>query len=187
MKRTFLSIMALCALSFFSIAPASAGWFDDADEKDTRAVLEQQAIYSKGQPVPKFQRSLERDIVRQIYQARNKRVATHTVWRGDTSVIEGDCKSIGFAIPYDTSLTNPVRPQQSSYGMTNVEQPEPNGLYASKNTTATWVMCVIGNETVPIPVEGRVTTYPVEVDVNYETNRVTFKAGAKPTVTIQQK
>ena len=41
-------------------------------------------------------------------------------------------------MPYDVQLTNPLR-----YYMNGavVEQAEPNGLYSSKNTRATWVLC----------------------------------------------
>ena len=94
--------------------------------------------------------------------------------------VEGDCASIGFGIPYDTSLTNPL---QKTYGgngnVTTIEQAEPNGLFASKATSATWVMCVgDGGAIEPVYVESKVTVYPYPVKVNYSTNRVTKSGSA---------
>ena len=194
--RVFLAV----ALLFFTISQAHAGWFSDpkSDVNDMKAVQQQQAHYSIAQPVPKFDWSLERDLVIQLYKARNTEVATHTVWRSNTGLIEGDCPSIGFGLPYDTSLTNPLAPtdvnqngrQQSSGALVTVEQPEPNGVFASKNSSATWVMCVVkeGNKvsTVPVYIESKVTVYPMPVSVDYSTNRVRMDGG-KASVTINSR
>ena len=125
----------------------------------------------------------------ELYNARNMRAATHSVWRSITGVIEGDCPSMGFGIPYDTSLTNPIkgsvyRPGGTNLKILTVEQAEPNGVFASKNTAATWVMCTgTGGIIEPIYVETKVTAYPYPLTVDYDTNRV-VKAG-KATVRIK--
>lgn len=68
--------------------------------------------------------------------------------------------------------------------LTSVGQAEPNGLYASTNTSATWVMCVNKfGQIEPHYVEAKVTGYPYPVKVDYDKNRV-HKAG-KATVTIR--
>lgn len=162
---------------------------DDAESKDRETVAEQQAQYGIVQPVPQFDWSLERDVAIQLYQARNQKVATHTVWRGGMSVIEGDCPSIGYPIPYDTSLTNPLK--RTYHNGAVLEQAEPNGLYSSKNSISTWVRCitVVGGKRIeaPVYVESTVTAYPYPVIVDYETNRVVPIKNAKPTVTIKPK
>jgi len=114
---------------------------------------------------------------------RNQKVSTHAVWRGLTSVIEGDCPSMGFTLPYDTSLTNPLKLAYNYRDSAVIEQAEPNGIFLSKNSNATWVFCIndIGSID-PVLVETNVTTYPYAVHVDYDTNRVT-KAG-KSSVTI---
>lgn len=126
-------------------------------------------------------------MVIQLYHARNERVATHTVWRGDTSIVEGHCPSIGYPVPFDTSLTNPLQIVQGGpYGHhwgTSVEQAEPNGIFASKNSTATWVRCVHDGEEVPVYVEGKVTAYPYPVAV--DGNTVRPARGAKASVRIK--
>ena len=119
-----------------------------SERKDSEAVNRQQEQYSARQPIPAFDWSLERHLVIQLYQLRNRKAATHSVWRSAMGTVEGDCASIGFGIPYDTSLTNPLQStDQNQCGhhnnaLTTIEQAEPNGLYASKATSATWVMCV---------------------------------------------
>lgn len=156
--------------------------------KDRQAVQRQQAQYAKGQPIPAYDWSLERDLLIQLYDIRNQRVATHSVWRADYGMIEGDCPSVGYGLPYDTSLTNPRQPlwrggNRTRAGVT-VDQAEPNGIFASKNTAATWVMCVGEAGTIePHYVETKVTVYPGPVEVDYENNRV-VRAG-KATVTMK--
>ena len=153
--------------------------------KDKESVARQQEQYGIGQPIPVFNWSLERHLVKELYKLRNQKVSTHTVWRSDRGMIEGDCPSLGFSVPYDTSLTNPLQGVRISGngGVTSIEQAEPNGIFASKNTAATWVMC-LGNAGAlePIYIETKVTTYPYPVKVDYVSNRVT-KAG-KTTATI---
>lgn len=148
------------------------------ENKDSESVQRQQSQYAAAQPIPAFNWSLERHLVSQLYQIRNMKAATHSVWRADRGLIEGDCPSIGFGIPYDTSLTNPLQGTRYRNGASIVvEQAEPNGIFASKNTAATWVMCAgTGGVIEPVYVETKVTVYPYPVKVNYTQNRV-IKAG----------
>jgi len=164
--------------------------------KIAASVERQQSQYAKAQPIPHYDWSLERDIVIQLYNIRNMKALTHSVWRSDRGMIEGDCASIGFGMPYDTSLTNPLvatdidqEGDEHNYqggALASIEQPEPNGIFASKNTAATWVMCAgdMGNIE-PIYVETKVTVYPYSVYVDYAKNRVT-KTG-KASVVISTK
>lgn len=190
MKASITSIMRtgfiVNIILFFLIGlfmPACS--LDKSQEtRDLQRVDRQQTQYAIGQPVNAFDWSLERHLVIELYNLRNKKVATHAVWRSDYGLIEGDCPSMGFGIPYDTSLTNPLRAtdeDQEGYdksALTTIEQAEPNGIFASKNTTATWVMCVGDSGQIePVYVESKVTIYPGPVEVDYETNRV-IRAGA---------
>lgn len=169
MKKALIVI--LISLSLF-------GCEETQTTKDKRAVEAQQSQYAASQPVPGFDWSLERHMVTQLYQIRNAKAATHSVWRSDRGMIEGDCSSVGFGLPYDTSLTNPLKTAYRNGGSSVVEQAEPNGIFASKNTAATWVMCAGDSGMIePIYVETKVTVYPYPVTVDYERNRVT-KAGA---------
>lgn len=183
--RYLISILAMSILLI-----SGCGFEDSASAKDAQAVNRQQEQYSASQPIPVFDWSLERDLIIQLYHLRNQRALTHSVWRSDRGMVEGDCASIGFGIPYDTSLTNPlVATDEDNEGyehaaLAAIEQPEPNGIFASKNTAATWVMCAgLGGVIEPIYVETKVTVYPYSVAVDYDTNRV--KKTGEATVTIQ--
>lgn len=177
LKPFFVMFIALIGLGLTACGP------DTQENKDARLVNEQQAQYAIAQPVPRYDWSLERDLLIKLYNLRNEKVATHSVWRSDLGNIEDDCPSMGFGMPYDTSLTNPwVATDQSNDGydepaLASIGQPEPNGIFASTNTAATWVMCVDENGLIePHYVETKVTVYPYPVTVDYQTNRVT-KAG----------
>lgn len=179
--RRLASIVALVAVA----ASTTTGCLEASQEdRDNRAVEQQQSQYAKAQPLPFYDWSLERHLVIELYNIRNRRVATHSVWRSNYGMIEGDCPSMGFGLPYDTSLTNPLQPySEYQRGMTSLGQAEPNGVFASTNTSATWVMCVGAAGIVePVYVESKVTVYPGPVKVDYTNNRVTREGAA--TVTI---
>jgi len=169
-------------LAFFSACSCSNQ--KSSASAETQAVEAQQSQYQVGQPIPAFNWSLERHLLTELYKLRNRKVATHAVWRSDYGMIEGDCPSMGYGIPYDTSLTNPLVATDISQSghlhhynggaLTSIEQPEPNGIFASKNTQATWVMCIGGAGGIePVYVESHVTIYPGPVHVDYGLNRVT--------------
>jgi len=191
MKKTICFIISLFVI--LSLGGCSEFLSDSTATQEAKTVSRQQDQYAKGQPIPAFDWSFERDLVIQLYKLRNEKVATHTVWRSDYGQIEGDCPSIGYGIPYDTSLTNPLAAtDEDSYGsrnaaLTTIEQPEPNGIFASKNTTATWVMSVDkkSGQILPIYIETKVTVYPYPVKVDYEKNRVYRDGAATTTINIK--
>ncbi len=165
--------------------------------KESQAVSRQQSQYAIGQPVPAFDWSLERHLLIELYKLRNAKVTTHSVWRSDYGLVEYDCPSMGYGMPYDTSLTNPLVATdisqrgavhhyvQGGSSLTSIEQPEPNGIFASKNTNATWVICIgEAGSLEPHYVESKVAVFPYPVTVDYVTNRVS-RAGAT-TVTISK-
>jgi len=172
----------------------AAGFFggDTQATKTAQSVERQQKQYAKAQPIPFYNWSLERDLVIQLYNIRNIKAATHSVWRSDYGMVEGDCPSIGFGIPFDTSISNPLAttdedPEgyEKQGTLAVIEQPEPNGVFASKNTSATWVMCAGENGMIePVYIESKVTVYPYSVTVDYNTNRV--RRSGKASVTLQQ-
>ncbi|MFW9801135.1 MAG: hypothetical protein ACFFFC_00660 [Candidatus Thorarchaeota archaeon] len=175
----FLSLFAILALG------VSACTNDNAEKDDVERVQRQQKQCAVSQPLPAFDWSLERHLVIQLYRVRNSKVATHSVWRSDYGIIEGDCPSYGYGIPYDTSLTNPLMAVGDYQSRTTIEQAEPNCLFASKNTQATWVMCLgAAGDLEPVYVETKVTVYPGPVEIDYEKNRV-LRKGA-PTVLIKK-
>lgn len=176
MKKLILATLVITSI---------LGCQQSQDGKDRKAANEQQGQYAKSQPVPTYNWSLERHLVTQLLNARNAKAVTHSVWRSNTGSIEGDCASVGFGIPYDTSLTNPLKLSRDYRDSSVVEQAEPNGIFISKNTSATWVLCAGENgDMLPIYIESKVTVYPYPVKVNYKTNRA-IKSG-KSSVSISK-
>ncbi len=188
MKR-YLIVFVTTALAVMCMALSCEKAEKSAEVRDKAAVAKQQSQYQIGQPIPAFDWSLERHLVVELYRVRNQKAATHSVWRSDRGMIEGDCPSYGYGIPYDTSLTNPLQSEWKrgqGYASAVTEQAEPNGIFASKNTAATWVMCLgEGGNIEPVYVETKVTVYPGPVKVDYESNRV-LRSGAA-TVLIKKK
>lgn len=186
MKKIYLLIAVTIILGIFANSAMASTY-----SAERELVNKQQEQYRIAQPIPYFDWSLERFVTIKLYEARNQQVATYSIWRADSGKIEGDCPSTGYPIPYDTQLTNPLQALYSDWtdGSPVVEQPEPNGLYSSKNSMATWVRCIynINGKTVeaPIYIEGKVTTYPYPVTVNYTSNRVKPVENVMPSVVIQ--
>ncbi len=184
---TTVAVTVVCLPFLLGVDDCYSG--SAADAVDKAAVQRQQQQYQIAQPIPSFDWSLERDITIQLYRARNEEVTTWTVWRSDTGIVEGDCPSIGYPLPYDTSLTNPLqigwRSSQGGAGV--IEQAEPNGIFASKNSTATWVRCVVDAKQVPFYIESTVTAYPYPVTVDYDTHRVRRAEGGKIGVSLKKR
>jgi hypothetical protein len=156
-------------------------------KRDTETVDRQQQVYQINQPVPFFKWSKDRDVLIQIYEAKNKAQVT---WSVVASYGTGEprfiCPSIGFAIPADTQLTNPLQPTYPDYrDSAVVDQAEPNGLYSSKNTDGTYVLCVRDNgDVVPIYTELKVTTYPFPVKWNPQSGMIEEVEGEPSTITV---
>lgn len=162
-----MKVILTLAVLVLMIAACTAS----SEREVQRAVEGQQAHYVTVQPIPYFDFSFERDVVIQLYKARNEARQTHSVI---TSQGTGDviftCPSIGDGIAADQQLTNPLAPYRGSnegYSEgTVVEQPEPNGLFSSKNTDATYILCIMDNgDVVPVYTEQKVTSFPFEVEI----------------------
>lgn len=180
--RNRVSVCLTILVSIFSM-----NFICDLQERqDKRSVISQQDHYRKNQPVPFYEWSIELDAAIQIYDARvRERIRTWTVWRSDNGLIEGDCASIGYPIPYDVQLTNPLK----EYSAVTVEQAEPSGLYSSHNSIATWVreVVAVNNKVVitPLYTESRVTCYAYPVRVDYDKNRVIPMRNVMPSITLK--
>lgn len=155
------------------------------DRAETAAVERQQEHYATTQPVPFFEHSLARDVYIQIYKATNMAPSTFTIIESVTGVTKFSCPSVGYALPADVSLTNPVKGDYIANGGTIVtDQAEPNGLFSSKNTDGTWVLCVMsGGEIAPVYTEHKVSVFPFYVE-GLDGGQWTQQAGSVPSTTV---
>lgn len=167
--KNLLNVSAL--ISILVLVGCSA---DNSETRDKAIVDKQQSIYQDTQPVHIYDYSIPRDIYQQIYDiTTTKAVATYSVIESVTGVTRYECPSIGYPIPADVSLTNPLQGinQVDNMGTDKyevvVEQAEPNGLFASKNTDATWVLCVSLKDGIAYPVysEHKAMTFPFIMEI----------------------
>lgn len=142
--------------------------WDSARTREARSIEANQKQLIDSYPVPRFDTSLERDILVQLYTLRNKARNTHSVFMSDgTATPFYDCPSIGYPIANDVRLTA---------GSTTDGNPqaEPNGVYPADSSWGTWVMCVEGDGSLtPVYNESNTLTFPFPVSVDYATGRIT--------------
>lgn len=174
-------------LTVIGLGACAPGSKPSSQVQDIRHTEDQQQIYAINQPVPSFTFSQDRDTLIQIYRLRNEARATYTVVTSQgTGQVIFSCPSRGYAIPADTQLTNPVQPYGSTsaqYPLVTIEQPEPNGLYSSKNTDGTWILCVRPDGTInPVYTELKVSTFPYEVNVSDD--KMTVTDSGQPSSTL---
>ncbi len=182
-KRIFAVLMVLVGIAMLATAcmDTTSAQFNQAVK-----VNDQQKVYDKNQPVPAFDYSVERDAFIQIYRFRVNAISTYSIITYPMAAGQGalayECPSIGYPIAADTQLTNPVVSNGSNGAV--IDQAEPNGLFSSKNTVGTWVLCVQQDGTVyPVYTELSVTAFPFPVVSNNGMN-ITAAQGAKPSGAI---
>ena len=186
MKKKW-SLILIIFMSMIMVQSDSDCNYDKQESQDRQAVRNQQEHYRISQPIPFYEWSIELDAATQIYNARVRdRVRTWTIWRSNSGLIEGDCASMGYPIPYDVQLTNPLK---RAYTGTVVEQAEPSGLYSSHNSIATLVreVRVIKGKAVITPtyIESKVTCYAYPIKVDYENNRVIPVPDVMPSIVLE--
>jgi len=187
--RVVLSCILVLVLALLSMGSDGCDYEEEVDKQDRQLVSRQQEQYRKVQPVPFYAYSNELDVYKQIYDARVENViSTYTVFRSNTGVILDHFPSLGFPIPYDVQLTNPLKMVDLGESSVAIEQPEPSGLYSSKTTAATWALRVlkVGETTMvtPIYTEDKVSCYPFPVIVDKVANTVTPLPDAIPGLKI---
>lgn len=157
MKMIHLTLLGIILI--FIIVGCDSAIYDDKISTER-----QLSIYRRSNPLPVYDHSQDLEILSQIYTLKNEVRTTWSIISSEgTGEVQFTCPSLGYAIPADTQLTNPL---QAVAGGAVIEQPEPNGLFSSKNTDGTYVMCVRENgDVVPVYTELKVTTFPFPVEV----------------------
>lgn len=183
-RGSLLGLLFVVALITMGISKCN----NESDRKEREDVERSQLQLVRNQPSPQFDWSLERHLLTELYKARNNAVATYSYVRNQfTGKVTSWCPSIGYPIPADTQLTNPLKPAYPNNSQSGiVEQNEPNGLYTSKNTRGTYVMCVNKEgKVVPRYHEADVEAYLVPM--REEGGMLVEVEGSKPTFVIDPK
>lgn len=151
---------------------------DTARQQESRTIEENQKHLIAMYPVPRFDTSLEREVLVQMYRLRNEARNTHSIILSDgTGAPLYDCPSVGYPIANDVRLT------ASTSG--DARQAEPNGVYPAESSWGTWVLCAQDDGTLtPIYNESNTITFPFPVSVDYATGQVTKVGDATMVVTL---
>lgn len=135
---TFLGLLALSMLT------ACSGGQPDAEEAQQQATAQLLADAEARVGMPRVTNFTEKRLANQIMELRdqpNLATYSYTVDMNGRAHCLG--RSIGFGLPYTTQITNPMQDLWGSNGSSNaIPQAEPNGLYSSDSTNATWVLLV---------------------------------------------
>lgn len=133
--------------------------------------------YNKVQRMHFYTYSWERWEVQTLYDFRiTKLASTWSVWVGDGTGEPIDmCASKGWGVPYSTSLTSPDQYESGTSGAVTALM-EPNGLYPSQNTAATWVLCVETDGSLhPLYSEPNLIVYDHPVVVAFDQRRGMYR------------
>lgn len=192
MKKTVLVLLALVlALGALGLVGCDEVPQTNTTAAVTKTVEQQDKIYNDSEPIPVFNYSLPRHMWVQFYKATTQNVVR--TWTCEVGMngrpISEVQETIGYPIPMDTQLTNPVKVIEDPYryqsGGQIVAQAEPNGLYTSPNTNAT-IYFTLGDDDQISPnyCEAFVVckAYPFHWD---ESKQIFVRdTGAKPTLLI---
>jgi hypothetical protein len=143
------------------------GCDEPANQREARAVDDQQALYVQNQPAPVFNYSLPRHLMVELYKAKNQNLATYSyVISPYTGKVIWYSPSLGYPIPGGTQLTN-SQARDSSTSTVVLPQAEPDGLYTPSTSEGTYVMCVDSDGMVtPAYVEDHVLCSVVPLKIN---------------------
>lgn len=148
-----------------------AGVDDDVNE----LVGQQNRIYFDNQKPHVYDYSAPRDVVLQLYDSIVPHMAdTWTVFSIMGVGAVDVTPSKGYPIPYGSQLTSPEYFKTGSNGASAaLPQPEPDGLYRSGSTDATWVLSINDDGYVtPEYHEEIVTCYPFSVSIDPVTRMI---------------
>ena len=161
------NILILILLIMVALGCYAGDWGSASEDVDRVLVEKQQQHYQNVHPLPFFEFSIPRSVYIQIYEVvTTQAFSTYTLIQSITGDTVFMGPSIGYAIPVDTSLTNPLQSGRYGYHVTSyvLGQAEPNGLFSSKNTDGTWVLFIQPNgDITPVYTEQKVTTFPYPV------------------------
>lgn len=164
MKKRILAVVMMVALAMTMLTACG-----QTEETQYTEDLMNQAYSAVG--FPDVSNYFERQQLKEIYELRDDpKLICYWYTKNDMTgkwIYQGEC--IGYGIPYTTSMTASESLQRiettMGYSWEIVPLAEPNGLYASPSTSATWILTTDkdGNIT-PTYVESEITVSQSKLD-----------------------
>jgi hypothetical protein len=161
---------ALWTVAVLMLAPSDQTCESSTDDKVAaqQAQTLEQAHAQVG--MPSFNNFEEKRMAKDIYELRDKAIATHTYIVNEM----GGClvylgPSVGYGLPYATQYSAPTHIDcGGSHACIQVPQAEPNGLFMPAAADGTWILMKdpVGDKTLPVYVEPRVLVSPFRLPDN---------------------
>ncbi len=168
----FAISVIVSALALAMTTPANAGWFDppvaSSDKKVAQTAEKQMKQIDAMVGYPSVINGFEKRQVRMLYELRDNpeyRTYSYIVTMDGSFVFI--CDSIGYGINASIQFSNPEKVidtgDVNGNGYGYLPQAEPNGLFMPEGLSATYVMCLDGEELKPVYVESEVLVSPFEM------------------------
>ena len=182
MKNLFVNVIGalilvaivILVMSFIT-TPAYAGWFTpdppSSDKQMSQKAEQQSKQIDQAVGFPSVINGFEKRMVRMLYELRDNPEYQTTTY---IVTLEGKfvkvCDSIGYGINASIQFSNPEKTIDNgdSYGngWAFLPQAEPNGLFMPEGLSATYVMCVKGDDLVPVYLEPEIIVSPFPLESN---------------------
>lgn len=172
-----IAVYVLVTIALVGCGGVGGAVIAGSPDEDVNAIVgKQNRIYFDNQPPHTYDYSAPRDIVLQLYDNVVPKMSnTWTVFSVPGVGAVDSCASKGYPIPFGSQVTSP----EYNHGAVTLPQPEPDGLYQSGDTAATWILCIAPDgAVVPEYHEELVTTYPFAVTVDPVTHTIKREQGA---------
>jgi hypothetical protein len=141
--KKILSLMLIVVLGLTIVGCSEENSSDSKQSSQQEKILKE-ATNQTG--MPNISNFTERKMMKDILELRDKsNLITYVYTQNQMDgkwVYQG--KAIGFGLPYSTEYTNPekIADSLSQGGYAILPQADPNGLFSSQNTSATWIMMI---------------------------------------------
>lgn len=140
-KRTALIVIA--AVFILSADDCGNAQPSKADVQQAQQTQQMAAESNAQVGMPGIVKYTEKRRMREIYEQRDRAIATFTYVPDMSGRLWHLCDSIGYGIPYATQYSNPtyLGYSQPNVGVATLQQPEPNGLFMPTAAEGTWIDC----------------------------------------------
>lgn len=170
MNKMYLSVLGLSVVAVFGLMGDDCK--SHSDTSDGYQQQQQEKILAEGTAqvgMPAIKNFRERKLMKDIIELRDQTgLTTYTyIWSDYHKCHTWVCDSVGYAIPYSTQFTNPMKliATGCQCGYNTLPQADPSGLFSPGAADGTWVMCKDPNSdnAAPVHFEPRMTVSPFKL------------------------
>jgi len=162
MKR-FIIMVVIFTLLVMTGCGISADTAEETQQKQTNQLLEEA---NKQMGLPNIVNFQQKKLMKMIYEiSDSENLICYAYIKSDYQgklVFIGKC--LGYGVPFSAQYTNPLKTvdKYHNYGIEQLPQADPNGLYMPTSSSATWLLMInpAGGEPRPVYIEPEITVSP---------------------------